>query len=93
MTGFRTLLYKEMLRFWKVSFQTVAAPIITALLYLLVFSHVLAGRVEVYPGVSYTAFLIPGLAMMSLLQNAFANSSSSMIQSKVTGNILSLIHI
>jgi ABC-2 type transport system permease protein len=88
MTGFRTLLYKEMLRFWKVSFQTVAAPIITALLYLLVFSHVLAGRVEVYPGVSYTAFLIPGLAMMSLLQNAFANSSSSMIQSKVTGNII-----
>lgn len=91
MTGFRTLLYKEMLRFWKVSFQTVAAPIITALLYLLVFSHVLEGRVQVYPGVSYTAFLIPGLAMMSLLQNAFANSSSSVIQSKVTGNIIFIL--
>jgi ABC-2 type transport system permease protein len=91
MTGFRTLLYKEMLRFWKVSFQTVAAPILTALLYLLVFSHVLEDRVQVYPGVAYTAFLIPGLAMMSLLQNAFANSSSSIIQSKITGNIIFML--
>jgi ABC-2 type transport system permease protein len=91
MTGFRTLLYKEMLRFWKVGFQTLAAPILTALLYLLVFSHVLGGRVEVYPGVGYTAFLIPGLAMMSLLQNAFANSSSSLIQSKITGNIIFML--
>lgn len=88
MEGFYTLLYKELLRFWKVSFQTVAAPILTALLYLLIFSHVLESRVEVYPGVGYKAFLIPGLVMMSLLQNAFANSSSSLIQSKVTGNIV-----
>jgi ABC-2 type transport system permease protein len=88
MNGFVTLLHKELLRFWKVSFQTIAAPILTALLYLLIFSHVLEGRLEVYPGVSYTAFLIPGLAMMSLLQNAFANSSSSLIQSKITGNII-----
>jgi ABC-2 type transport system permease protein len=86
--GFLTLLYKELLRFWKVSFQTIAAPILTALLYMLIFSHVLEGRLEVYPGVSYTAFLVPGLAMMSLLQNAFANSSSSLIQSKITGNII-----
>ena len=70
------------------SFQTVAAPVLTALLYLLIFAHVLDGHVQVYPGVSYTAFLVPGLAMMSLLQNAFANSSSSLIQSKVTGNIV-----
>ena len=91
MTGFRTLLYKELLRFWKVAFQTIAAPILTALLYLLVFSHVLAERVQVYPGVSYVAFLIPGLAMMSLLQNAFANSSSSLIQSKITGNIIFIL--
>lgn len=84
----RTLLYKELLRFWKVGFQTVAAPVLTALLYLLVFSHVLDRTVEVYGGVSYTAFLVPGLVMMSLLQNAFANSSSSLIQSKVTGNIV-----
>jgi ABC-2 type transport system permease protein len=88
MEGFLTLLYKELLRFWKVSFQTLAAPILTALLYLLIFSHVLASHVQVYPGVSYSAFLIPGLAMMSLLQNAFANSSSSLIQSKITGNIV-----
>lgn len=83
-----TLLKKEMLRFWRVAFQTVASPVITALLYLLIFSHVLEGHVQVYDGVPYTAFLIPGLIMMSVLQNAFANSSSSLIQSKVMGNIV-----
>lgn len=88
MNGFLTLLYKEMLRFWKVSFQTIAAPILSAMLYLMIFSHVLAGRVEVYPGIAYGTFLAPGLAMMALLQNAFANSSSSLIQSKITGNIV-----
>ena len=87
MSGFRTLLYKEVLRFWKVSFQTVAAPVLTALLYLLIFSHVLDAQVLVN-GVRYAAFLIPGLVMMSVLQNAFANSSSSLIQSKVTGSIV-----
>jgi len=88
MTGFFTLFYKEVLRFWKVGFQTVAAPVMTALLYLLIFSHVLESHVQVYPGVTYTAFLVPGLVMMSVLQNAFANSSSSLIQSKVTGSII-----
>ncbi|NWG38919.1 MAG: ABC transporter permease [Hydrogenophilaceae bacterium] len=88
MSGFPTLLYKELLRFWKVSFQTVLAPVVTAMLYLLIFSHVLEEHVEAYPGVSYTAFLVPGLIMMSMLQNAFANSSSSLIQSKITGNII-----
>ncbi|HEY8354081.1 MAG TPA: ABC transporter permease [Methylophilaceae bacterium] len=82
-----TLFKKEMLRFWRVSFQTVAAPVMTALLYLLVFSHVLEGRLQVH-GVNYTAFLIPGLIMMSVLQNAFANSSSSLIQSKIMGNLV-----
>lgn len=86
-----TLFKKELLRFWRVSFQTVAAPVMTALLYLLIFSHVLEGRVQVYPGVGYTAFLIPGLIMMSLLQNAFANSSSSLIQSKVMGNLIFIL--
>lgn len=89
--GFRTLFYKEMLRFWKVATQTIAAPILTAMLYLLIFGHVLEGRVEVYPGVSYTAFLIPGLVMMSVLQNAFANSSSSLIQSKISGNLVFIL--
>lgn len=87
MSGFRTLLYKEVLRFWKVSFQTVAAPVLTSLLYLLIFSHVLDSHVQVN-GVRYTAFLIPGLVMMSVLQNAFSNSSSSLIQSKVTGSVV-----
>jgi ABC-2 type transport system permease protein len=86
--GFLTLLHKELLRFWKVSFQTVAAPILTALLYLLIFGHVLEDQVKVYGQLSYTAFLVPGLVMMSMLQNAFANSSSSLIQSKVTGSIV-----
>jgi ABC-2 type transport system permease protein len=89
--GFQTLLYKETLRFWKVATQTVAAPILTAMLYLLIFGHVLEGRVEMLPGVDYTAFLIPGLVMMSVLQNAFANSSSSLIQSKITGNLVFIL--
>ncbi len=87
--GWRTLFYKELLRFWKVSFQTIAAPVLTALLYLLIFSHVLESNVSVFDGrVRYTAFLIPGLVMMSVLQNSFANSSSSLIQSKITGNLI-----
>lgn len=88
MTGFSTLFYKEILRFWKVATQTLTAPIVTAMLYLLIFGHVLQGRVQVYPGVSYTGFLVPGLVMMSVLQNAFANSSSSLIQSKIMGNLV-----
>ena len=88
MHSFYALFYKEVLRVWKVSLQTVLSPILTSMLYLLIFSHVLEQHVEVYPGVRYTAFLIPGLVMMSVLQNAFANSSSSLIQSKITGNIV-----
>ncbi|MGB6054825.1 MAG: ABC transporter permease [Burkholderiaceae bacterium] len=88
MVGFQTLFYKEVLRFWKVAAQTVAAPVLTAMLYLLIFGHVLEDHVQVYPGVKYTAFLVPGLIMMSVLQNAFANSSSSLIQSKITGNLV-----
>jgi ABC-2 type transport system permease protein len=91
LAGTRTLLYKEVLRFWKVSFQTVAAPVLTAVLYLLIFGHVLSDRVMVFDGVGYTSFLIPGLVMMSVLQNAFANSSSSLIQSKITGNLVFLL--
>jgi ABC-2 type transport system permease protein len=91
LSGFPTLLRKEIARFWKVSFQTVAAPVVSALLYLLVFAHALAGRVQAFPGVSYLEFLIPGLAMMAMLQNAFANSSSSIIQSKITGNIVFIL--
>jgi ABC-2 type transport system permease protein len=85
---FRTLFYKEMLRFWKVSVQTIAAPVLTALLYLVIFGHALQGRAAAFAGVDYASFLVPGLVMMSVLQNAFANSSSSLIQSKITGNIV-----
>ena len=70
LAGTRTLLYKEVLRFWKVSFQTVAAPVLTAVLYLLIFGHVLEDHVQVFGSVGYTSFLIPGLVMMSVLQNA-----------------------
>ena len=91
MSGWRTLFYKEVLRFWKVSFQTVAAPVLTAVLYMLIFGHVLEDHVKVYGQVSYTAFLVPGLVMMSVLQNAFANSSSSLVQSKITGNLVFLL--
>ena len=90
-SGTTTLLYKEVLRFWKVSFQTVAAPVLTAVLYLLIFGHVLEDHVKVYDRIGYTSFLIPGLVMMSVLQNAFANSSSSLIQSKITGNLVFLL--
>lgn len=86
-----TLFLKEIRRFWKVGFQTVAAPVMTALLYLMIFGHVLSDRVQVYDGVAYTSFLVPGLVMMSVLQNAFANSSSSLIQSKIMGNLVFML--
>ena len=64
MGGFRTLLYKETLRFWKVSFQTVAGPVLSALLYLVIFAQAMGGQVRVFDGVPYTSFLIPGLGQM-----------------------------
>ena len=88
MSGFATLLYKEVLRFWKVSTQTIGAPVLTAILFLFIFSHVMEGRIRMYDTVPYAGFLVPGLVMMSVLQNAFANSSSSLVQSKMTGNII-----
>ena len=91
MSGWQMLFYKEILRFWKVSFQTIAAPVITAMLYMLIFSHVMQGQAQVYGQVNYGAFLVPGLVMMSVLQNAFANSASSLIQSKIMGNLVFLL--
>jgi len=91
MTGWQTLFKKEVLRFWKVGFQTVAAPVLTSLLYLLIFGHVLEDRVQVFGSLSYTAFLVPGLVMMGMLQNAFANSSSSIIQSKIMGSLVFIL--
>lgn len=91
LTGAGTLFRKEVLRFWKVAFQTVGAPVLTAVLYLMIFGHVLEDRVQVFEGVGYTRFLVPGLVMMSVLQNAFANSVSSLIQSKISGNLVFLL--
>ncbi len=88
MKGFRTLFYKEVLRVYKVMLQTILAPMVTTLLYLLVFAHAIGAHVQVYGQIDYMAFLVPGLIMMAIIQNAFANSSSSLIQSKVTGNIV-----
>jgi ABC-2 type transport system permease protein len=65
--------------------------VLTALLYMLIFGHLLEGRVTVYDNVGYTSFLLPGLVMMSVLQNAFANSSSSMVQSKMMGNLVFIL--
>lgn len=90
-SGFPALLRKELLRFWKVALQTVAAPVLTALMYLLIFAHVLEGRVSIYHDIPYTSFLIPGLMMMSMLQNAFANPSSSLIQSRISGNLVFIL--
>ena len=89
--GLQTLFAKEVQRFLKVYLQTLLAPLVTALLYLMVFAQVLAGRVDVFPNVSYAAFLVPGLVMMSVIQNAFANSSSSLIQSKLAGNLVFIL--
>ena len=89
--GFRTLLKKEVQRFWSVLGQTVTAPVVTALLYLLVFAQAMKGRAPVYPGVEYTEFLVPGLVMMTVIQNAFANSASSLTQSKIMGSLVFLM--
>jgi ABC-2 type transport system permease protein len=89
--GTMVLFLKEVRRFLKVIVQTIFTPVVTSMLYLLVFRQVLEAHVEVYPGVSYTAFLVPGLIIMAVIQNAFANSSSSLIQSKMTGNLMFIL--
>ena len=89
--GLYTLFAKEVWRFLKVTIQTIITPVVSVVLYLLVFSSVLSRHVEIYDGISYTVFLIPGLIMMSVLQNAFANNSSSIFQSKINGNIIFML--
>lgn len=82
--GLKTLYIREIQRFWKVGMQTLAAPVVTALLYMLVFVVAVGGGREVH-GVAYGAFVAPGLVMMQILNNAFANSSSSLLQAKFNG--------
>lgn len=82
--GLSTLYQREVRRFLKVGMQTLAAPVVTALLYMLVFVVAVGGVKEVH-GVAYGTFVAPGLIMMQILGNAFANSSSSLLQSKFNG--------
>ena len=89
--GVLALLKKEIRRFTKVFIQTVLAPMVSSLLFLVIFALLLEGRLEPLPGISYTAFLVPGLVMMTLQQNAFANTSSSLTQSKITGTLIFLM--
>lgn len=91
MHSFLTLLHKEIRRFGKVGLQTIIAPMFTALLYIPIFSYALTQNVSIYPEINYITFLIPGLVMMTMLQNAFSNSSSSLIQSKLTGNLIFIL--
>ena len=88
---FWTLFKKEVIRFLKVWMHTVLAPVLTGGLYLFVFGEALSKHLPVYEGVSYTAFIIPGLIMMTVLQNAFSNTASSLIQSKISGNLVFIL--
>ncbi len=83
--GLRTLYLREVRRFWKVGAQTVAAPVVTTLLYMMVFVVALQGARPPLHGTPFAEFVAPGLIMMAILQNAFANASSSLIQAKIMG--------
>ena len=81
--GLRALYIREVRRFWKVGLQTLAAPIITALLYMMVFVVAVGGVRPSVEGVPFATFIAPGLIMMQILGNAFSNSSSSLLQAKM----------
>jgi ABC-2 type transport system permease protein len=88
---FYTLLQKEVRRFWRVASQTLLTPIITATLYLFVFGATLGERISVLPGFSYAQFVVPGLILMGVINNSFANTSSSLFMSRYLGNIVDLL--
>ena len=88
---FVTLLRKEVLRFWRVSTQTLLTPIVTASLYLFVFGATLGERLSVLEGFSYAQFVIPGLIIMGVINNSFANTSSSLFMSRYLGGIVDLL--
>src|ERR1700760_2929688 len=85
--GLNTLYLREVRRFWKVGTQTLAAPVVTALLYMLVFVVAVKGAAPPIAGVDFATFVAPGLIMMQILNNAFSNSSSSLLQAKMNGLI------
>ena len=89
--GLWTLYRKEVFRFLKVFTQTVAAPVVTTLLFYAIFALALGGIVRMAGSVPFLEFLAPGLVMMAMVQNAFANTSSSVIISKIQGNIVDVL--
>ena len=89
--GLATLYQREVQRFMKIAMQTLAAPVITSVLFLMVFSVAIGDRANFAGDVEFITFLVPGLIMMNVLQNAFANPSSSLVVSKVQGNIVDLL--
>lgn len=89
--GLYTLIAKEVWRFIKVFTQTIAAPVVTTLLFLAIFNLAMGRSVTFVVGVPFAEFLAPGLIMMAMVQNAFANTSSSIIIAKVQGNIVDVL--
>lgn len=87
MIGFITIFRREIARFLKVLVQTVITPFISSFLYLLIFGVSLGDQIQAHQGVSYLFFLVPGLMMMGLINNAFQNSSSSIVSSKFSGDL------
>jgi ABC-2 type transport system permease protein len=86
--GLKTLYIKEVRRFFKVQMQTVWAPAITTLLYLAIFTIALGGSGRTVMGIHFADFIGPGLIVMAMMQNAFANSSFSLLVGKIQGNIV-----
>lgn len=89
--GWRSLYMKEVRRFLNVATQTVMAPVVTTLLFLAIFTLALGRAVETVNGVPFAVFLAPGLIVMAMVQNAFANTSSSLVISKLQGNIVDVL--
>lgn len=89
--AFRTLFCKETLRFLKIWRHTICAPILTSILYLVIFNEALGSQVSIDEGISYISFIVPGLVMMTILQSAFSNTASSFIESKISGNLVFIL--
>ncbi|HIF09963.1 MAG TPA: multidrug ABC transporter permease [Sneathiellales bacterium] len=89
--GVRTLYLKEVQRFFKVFLQTIVAPAVTTLIFLAIFALVLGGQDRTVNGLPFLEFLAPGLVMMAILQNSFANTASSVLVSKIQGNIVDIL--
>ncbi len=89
--GAWTLFKKEILRFWNIAWQTVISPVVTTMLYFLVFGYSLGDRLETIQGVPYVDFLVPGLVMLALIQNAYINSAFSLFIAKIHGTIVDLL--